>query len=36
VVWQPGSSWGENDGWARFSMGQNRVLTKNAVKAALK
>ena len=36
IKWQPGSSWGEHDGWARLSLGQNREITRKAVRAALK
>jgi hypothetical protein len=36
VVWQPGTSWGEDDSWARLSLGQDRKLTRAAVKAVLK
>ena len=36
VKYQPGSSWGEDDTWARLSLGQNREITRNAVKAILK
>jgi aspartate/methionine/tyrosine aminotransferase len=36
IVWQPGSSWGEDDNWARLSLGQTRQVISAAVKAALK
>ena len=36
IVWQPGSTWGEDDNWARLSLGQTREITRAAVKAALK
>jgi len=36
IKWQPGSSWGEDDSWARLSLGQTREITKAAVKGVLK
>lgn len=36
VKWQPGSTWGEDDSWARLSLGQTRETTRAAVKAILK
>ena len=36
VKWQPGSSWGEDDNWARLSLGQSRETVRAAVKAILK
>jgi aspartate/methionine/tyrosine aminotransferase len=36
IKWTPGSAWGEDDNWARLSLGQTREITKAAVKAALK
>lgn len=36
VKWQPGSSWGEDDSWARLNLGQSRKVVKSAVKAILK
>jgi aspartate/methionine/tyrosine aminotransferase len=36
IKWQIGSTWGEDDTWARLSLGQTRELTKAAVKATLK
>ena len=36
VKWQPGTSWGEDESWARLSLGQSREIIKAAVKAVLK
>jgi aspartate/methionine/tyrosine aminotransferase len=36
IKWQPGSTWGANDDWARLSLGQDRELVKKAVKEVLK
>lgn len=36
IVWQVGPSWGETEEWARFSLGQNRDLTKEAVRRIVK
>lgn len=36
IKWQPGSSWGADDNWARLSLGQDRELTRKAIRAALK
>jgi len=36
IMWQPGSTWGEDDSWARLSLGQTREVVRSAVKAALK
>jgi aspartate/methionine/tyrosine aminotransferase len=35
VIWQPGDSWGRDRSWARISLGQDRALTRNAVKDVL-
>jgi aspartate/methionine/tyrosine aminotransferase len=36
IKWQPGSLWGEDDNWARLSLGQTREIVRAAVQAALK
>jgi aspartate/methionine/tyrosine aminotransferase len=36
VKWQPGSSWGEDDSFARLSLGQTREVVRSAVKGILK
>lgn len=36
IKWQPGSSWGEDDSWARLSLGLTREATKLAIRTALK
>lgn len=36
IKWQPGNSWGENEGWARLSLGQDRDLTRKAVKFVIR
>jgi aspartate/methionine/tyrosine aminotransferase len=36
VKWQCGSSWGEDDSWARLSLGQSREVVRLAVKEVLK
>lgn len=36
IKWQPGNSWGEDENWARLSLGQTREVVRSAVKAALK
>ena len=36
IKWQPGSTWGEDDSWARLSLGQTREVVRAAVRAALK
>jgi aspartate/methionine/tyrosine aminotransferase len=36
IKWLPGSFWGEDDSWARLSLGQTRELTREAVKTMLK
>lgn len=36
VKWQPGSTWGEDDNWARLSLGQTREVIRSAIKAVLK
>lgn len=35
VIWQQGNSWGKDSSWARISLGQDRVLTKETVKDVL-
>ena len=36
IKWLSGSAWGEDDSWARLSLGQTREIVRSAVKAALK
>ncbi len=36
IKWLPGTFWGEDDNWARLSLGQTREVVRAAVKAALK
>jgi aspartate/methionine/tyrosine aminotransferase len=36
VKWQPGSTWGENDDWARLSLGASRETIKAAVRGILR
>jgi aspartate/methionine/tyrosine aminotransferase len=36
IIWQPGNTWGEDDSWARLSLGQTRETTRAAIKAALR
>lgn len=36
IKWLPGNAWGEDENWARLSLGQTREVIKMAVKAALK
>jgi aspartate/methionine/tyrosine aminotransferase len=36
VEWQCGSTWGEDRSWARLSLGQDRELTRAAIRAALR
>jgi aspartate/methionine/tyrosine aminotransferase len=36
IKWQSGSSWGEDENWARLSLGQDRALIKVAVRSVLK
>ena len=36
IKWQPGNTWGEDDNWARLSLGQTREIVRAAVRATLK
>jgi aspartate/methionine/tyrosine aminotransferase len=36
IKWQLGSSWGEDDSWARLSLGQDRQLTREAIERAIR
>ncbi len=36
VKWLSGSAWGEDDTWARLSLGQSREVVRDAVRATLK
>lgn len=36
VIWQPGNSWGEDENWARLSLGATRETIRKAVKGILK
>lgn len=36
IKWLPGNAWGEDESWARISLGQTREVVKAAVKAVLK
>jgi aspartate/methionine/tyrosine aminotransferase len=36
IKWQPGSTWGEDDTWARLSLGQSREVVRMSVKGALR
>lgn len=36
IKWQPGSTWGEDDSWARLSLGQSREITRLAVRSVIK
>lgn len=36
IKWLPGNMWGEDESWARLSLGQSREIVRAAVKGALK